>query len=436
MHFGFVCPPLRGHLNPTLALASILNERGHESTCFGPSDIEAVVNASGVNFYCVGRNSHPVGDSERRAREMARASSLWGMLNVIATMARDTDMFAQELPAAFEAVGIDAVITDQLEPAGALVALKLGLPYVSLANALPINRDPIVPPFFTGWKPARSTWDRQSIKGAEDVYDLIMHRHAQVISRFARQWGLGSGSRCADFLSPLADIAPITEEFDFPRENRPANLHYVGPIRFDSRRNRSDSAPSEPDRIEKFRIRQDRPLVFASFGTLLGGKFDLFHTLAKACDRLGAQLIIAHGGRLSSRQIETLSNYAHVETYVDQRKMLQKAALCITHGGMNTTMDAMEFGVPALAIPMAFDQKAIAARLEWHGCGQRIPPSRLTVNKAQRAIGELLGNPRYRENAKRISASIAASGGGEKAADIILSAVRADRQARVPDFAS
>ena len=69
-----------------------------------------------------------------------------GMRQIIAQVARTTDMLAGEGARPRVSLQIEAVVTDQLEPAGALVAEHLGLPYVSVANALLLNREPDVPP--------------------------------------------------------------------------------------------------------------------------------------------------------------------------------------------------------------------------------------------------------------------------------------------------
>ena len=42
---------------------------------------------------------------------------------------------------------------DQLSPEGGTVEEVLDLPFVTIANALPGNREPAVPPYFTGWLP-------------------------------------------------------------------------------------------------------------------------------------------------------------------------------------------------------------------------------------------------------------------------------------------
>ena len=126
-------------------------------------------------------------------------------------------MYVDELPAAFEARRIDALVCDQLEAAGGLVARGMGLAYASIANALPINREPTVPPFYTGWGSSPSAWEQRRNKGAEDVSDWMMRRHGEVVSRAAHRWKLGPLATCVDCLSPVLDIIQTVPGFDFPR---------------------------------------------------------------------------------------------------------------------------------------------------------------------------------------------------------------------------
>ncbi len=417
-HFALITPPLAGHMNPTLALARALKTRGHDATYFGQRDIEERVKAAGVGFVCVGEATHPKGELHRRERMLALATSPLGLRHVISSMARDTDMLTSELPVAFEQAGIDAVIADQLEPAGALVALHLDVPFVSLANALPINRDPALPPYFTGWQPRNSAWARQCIKSAEDVYDAMTRRHGRVIKKRAAEWRIGEMSRCVDCLSSLAQLAQIPPEFDFPKQKNLQNFFYVGPIRQPMAGGDAAAIPLDVrDALER-----SCPLVFVSFGTLFGQRFHLLRKIARACRIIGAIPIIAHGGRLTPEQTAELSADAIVHSFIPQRELLGRVSVCITHAGMNTTMDAISAGVPVLAVPFAFDQKAIAARLDWHGAGIRISPSWLTVNKAVSALERLLNEPSYRGNSERIGRAMESSNGLALATDIILQA--------------
>ena len=73
---------------------------------------------------------------------------------------RELAMMHEELPNAVRDAGVTVLLVDQLSAAGSTVADVLGLPFVTIANALLVNREPTVPPYFTGWFPGHSLWAR------------------------------------------------------------------------------------------------------------------------------------------------------------------------------------------------------------------------------------------------------------------------------------
>lgn len=407
-HLAFVCPALAGHLNPMLALGAALHARGHRATFFCEVDAATAIEKAGLEFCAVGEKSHPAGTLAATSRKMARVNGLVGIFPIIEDMAGTTNMLCTELPAAFTRYKIDAVVCDQLEAAGGLVATHLRLPYASVANALLIDRDESVPPYFSHWQPDNSSWARKRNKGAEDVSDLMMFRHARVVERHARVFGLGRRRTCADCLSPNLEISQIVRGFDFPRINALPQLHYTGPIR-----------QQTSDARVPFELPSKKPLVFASFGTLFGGRFDLFENVAKACLDLDAGLIIAHGGRLTPHQAGRLAGKPIVEAYVPQRALLAHVDACVTHAGMNTMMDALAAGVPAVALPIAFDQPGIAARLVASGAGERVLPKGATVRALRDALDRVLSIPSYRRRAQEFAREISAAGGADRAAGLI-----------------
>jgi UDP:flavonoid glycosyltransferase YjiC (YdhE family) len=53
-HFGIICPPYPGHLNPQAALGRELRARGHRVTCLQIPDLAFKVQSEGLNFYPIG----------------------------------------------------------------------------------------------------------------------------------------------------------------------------------------------------------------------------------------------------------------------------------------------------------------------------------------------------------------------------------------------
>ncbi|MEL6297048.1 MAG: glycosyltransferase [Pseudomonadota bacterium] len=424
MHFALIAPPLAGHMNPMLALGGELIARGHQATYFGVADTRDRVVRAGVAFVAMGAGSHPAGELEQRSRMLARAGSLSALRGVIDMMARDTKMLVAGLPQALHDARVDGLIVDQLEPAGGLVARHLGLPYASLASALMINRDVIAPPYFTGWQPKDTSTARQMIKGAEQVYDWLTRTHGNVIAAAAHDWRLGDLKTCQDCLSPDLDLIQIPAAYDVPRLAPAPQLAFVGPIRA--------AGDADDQTLPNAKPGDGRPLVFASFGTLFGGRYQSFLAIAEGARRAGCRVAIAHGGRLTSDEVRHLeASGADVADFVPQRALLQSAAACVSHGGMNTTMDALEAGVPLLAMAIGFDQMANAARIEHHGCGMALTHRKATPDRVARALDALINTVGYAARAKSMSAAIKACGGRREAANRVVELVEAATQPRV-----
>lgn len=109
--------------------------------------------------------------------------------------------------------------------------------------------------------------------------------------------------------------------------------------------------------------------------------------------------------------------------YAPQLEILQRATLMITHAGMNTTMECLMYGVPMVAIPVANDQPGVSARIVWSGVGERVSLKNLSVEKLRTAIQAVLTNSAYKQTALALQADCQHTGGVQKAADIIETAI-------------
>ena len=412
-HFAVLSPPYAGHLNPMLALARTLADRGHRVTFVAQADVGAKVERPGIGFARVGRVSHPPGRLGRMTARLSGTTGLLGIFGVIRDMAETSEMLCHEVPDVLRQIHAGAVIADQTEPAGGLVARHVGLPLVSVANALLIDREPQVPPAFVGWRYDPTPWGVQRNLGGHRVADWMMRPLLEVIGRRARAWDLPGIETLEDCLSAELEISQCVAGFDFPRTAQPSGLHQCGPLRLPETR-RWEPLPG-------------RPNVFCSLGTLQGARLVVFNAVAAACDRLGLALTIAHGGKLDAATAERLTGSPRVESFVPQRAVLRTVSAVVTHGGLNTVLDTLAAGVPLVIVPLAFEQGAIAARVERSGAGIVIPRRRLTADAVAEALGTLLERPSYRERAEELRDEIAEAGGVTRAADLIERATRTRR---------
>lgn len=415
-HLAIMTPPLAGHIGALSALAGGLIDRGHRVTLIGPSDASRWLRDERIGFHVIGSETHPAGALERDERRMGRLQGLLGVPAMIRDLAALTDLYCREGPDALRAIGAEGAIVDQLEPGGAIAAMAAGLPYVTVATGLHVNREPLVPPPFVGWRydpTERGAW---KVRGAYRVSDRLMAPISDVLVRACRTHGLAPRGDAADLVSPLCDMAQAVPSVDFPRNALPDTFHYVGPLR-----------PRERGRfLEVERLHTKRPLAFCSLGTLQGGRERLLRRIGLAARDEGYAVVVVHCGGLDREAERALSQElgpdAIVRDFVPQRDVLARADLAIVHGGFNTVLDALTYRTPLVVLPLAFEQPAIAARLERAGVARRLTPQLATGGRLRRAIRQVERDPAMAQRLDGVAREIERAGGVPRAVRLIEAA--------------
>src|SRR5438477_5243302 len=95
--------------------------------------------------------------------------------------------------------------------------------------------------------------------------------------------------------------------------------------------------------------------------------------------------------------------------------------------GLNTALECLSNGVPMVAIPITNDQPGVAARIEWTGTGKMVSVSKLSNAKLRTEVQRVLGDQRYRDNAKKLQRAIRSRDAISMAAELIESALRTRR---------
>jgi MGT family glycosyltransferase len=414
MHFGIISPPVPGHLHPFGALGRELIARGHEVTIFHMPDVEERASQQGLAFAAIGETDYPAGWLAGHLAELSRLNGFAALRFTVAAIRNATQMLCRDAPAALCAAGVGFLLVDQTEPAGSSIAEHLQLPFVTVCNALAFNPEPAIPPPFTGW-PYRDDWAaRLRNRFGYAVSHWITKPVEDVISHYRARWKLVPLNGPEETFSKLAQLSQQPPAFDFPRRDLPNSFHYVGPLR----RPLPNAVPFPWDKVD------GRALVYASLGTLQNRREQTFRCFAEACLDLNVQLVLTHGGGLDESAASSLPGDPIVVSYAPQLDLLSRAALSITHAGLNTVLDSLTYGVPLITVPITFEQPGIASRVRWCGAGQVIPFSKLNTKRLRTAIHEVLVNPSYKSSAERVRDSIAQAGGVDRAADLILSWVQ------------
>ncbi|HEY3707448.1 MAG TPA: glycosyltransferase [Terracidiphilus sp.] len=406
---GIFCFPGTGHINPMTSLARALERRGHSVVIFGIADTEARIRAAGIEFMQIGTADYPVGTLRRLDEHLGTLRGLATFRFTVERVRNTARMILRDGPEAVRRAGVEALLVDEADMGGT-VAEHLGLPFVSVAMFPPLIQDSRIPPFCFGWQAGDGRFARIRNTLGFRLLTRVAAPIYKLVNEQRRVWGLKPLRRAVDALSPIAQVAQLPAALEFDVPGKPAVVHYTGPF-VDHEQRPAVAFPWE--RLD------GRPLVYASLGTMQNGSESVFRTIAQACESLAVQLVISLGGGLRVERFGELPGSPIVVSYAPQLELVKKAAVVITHGGLNTVLESLAEGVPLVCIPLGNDQPGVAARVASRHAGVVVPRSKLGARRLRSALCEVLGDSIYRDSAARISEAIRSVDGLKMAADII-----------------
>lgn len=385
--------PAYGHLNPVLPIVRRLVARGHQVTVFNEASFEPLIRTTGADF----ASYPPVIHLEDFSRTLKDGN----MIAWIEMILGATGPLLWALTRRLRTDPPDLLVFDGVAVWGEMLASKLKLPSVAISttfmsdafarSAGEILRDlwaivPLLPKF---------VWDATRVipQGPLDVphtLPLVPRRGDVTLMMTSREFHPPSRRRDeSHFVYVGCAIDPSTrpETFDFGR--------------FDG-----------------------RPLLYVSLGTLHHGNSAFFETCIAAFRDFPGQVLVSVGrGTDLSRYAGAPANFIFVET-VPQLTVLERTAVFLTHGGLNSVHEALWHGVPMVAVPQQLEQLHNAHAMQAAGAGLvldgEVKSRGIDAASLRSAVDKVMADrTTYAAASARIGASLREGGGIEEAAAII-----------------
>ncbi|RYV50086.1 glycosyltransferase [Pengzhenrongella frigida] len=169
------------------------------------------------------------------------------------------------------------------------------------------------------------------------------------------------------------------------------------------------------DDVERWLAGSDVPVVYVSFGSFLSVRSDVLARVVEALRGLDVRVAIATGST-SPVELGPVPATWLVREFLPQVRLLDGAALAVSHGGNNSVTEAMTAGVPLLLLPFSTDQFAGAAAVEDAGFGLVLDPNVAGAGELRAAASRLLALDREaRDRLDRLSGSLAGGAGSRRA---------------------
>lgn len=380
--FLFVVPPLTGHTNPTLALGRELQQRGHAVAWTGHAKIIGPLLDDDARLINVGADPDDelIAGAKLRSQGLRGAAALqflWEefLLPLAASMVPGVE-------AAVSAFEPDVLIVDQQAIAGALVARRRCLPWVTSAT----TSAELVDPF--------------------DLLPKVGEWVASSLRQFQLDFGVPAAEAAVGDLrfSDHLVLAFTTQALAGPLRAFPAHYRFVGPS--------LGARPLAADFPWEW-LGAGRQHVLVSLGTInapAGRRF-----LTEAVEALGSSPLV-QGVVVGPPDLGPLPGNVLVREFVPQLALLPHMDAVVSHAGHNTVCESLAHGLPLVVAPIRDDQPIVAQQVCDAGAAIRVKFGRVRAPELAGAIASVLDQPQYRAAAGRLQASFLAAGGPVAAA--------------------
>jgi MGT family glycosyltransferase len=392
--------PLTGHLNPLLAIAHTLIGEGHEVLGLSANIMRDRIERVGVAF-----RAFPVGGdldlTDRDALfpewkkippgpERLRFALEHVYVDAIPPQHEGLRQVLREFPA-------DVIIGDNFlfGVLPMLLGPRAQRPAIVLCGTMCLHchRDD-GGPHFAGLPPAINDRQRDEYAAISKEYDTVVYdlvkRHLNAC--LAR---LGVEPLSIDLLHALvalpdAYLQLTAPSFEFPRQNLPSSVHFVGapPII-------PNQAPLPPWAHE---LDGSRKVALVTQGTLSNYDFSqlVAPTLAALANEPDVLVVVTTGGRSLDSVPGLVPSNTRLATYLPFEWLLPKVDVLVTNGGYGSINQALSFGVPLVTAGLTEDKADVNARVAWSGVGINLATNRPTPQALREAVRAVLGNPDYR----------------------------------------
>jgi MGT family glycosyltransferase len=276
-----------------------------------------------------------------------------------------------------------------------------GVPFVRIVSCNPLEvKGAGIAPAFSGY-PAddRAGWD--------DFRAEYDRTHRPMWEEF-NEWVVAQGA------AALPDLEFI-HEGELNLYVYPEALDYTDARPLGPTWHRLESSVRETDSSYDLAF-DDRKTIYFSLGSLGSADVELMRRVIGALGRTPHRYIVSMGPL--HEELELAGNMIGAE-FLPQTSIIPLVDLVITHGGNNTTTEAMHFGKPMIVLPLFWDQYDNAQRVDERGFGVRLDTYGFTDDELFAAIDRLLDDKELRERAAQEGERIRAADGLRVAADAI-----------------
>jgi MGT family glycosyltransferase len=387
----FLGVPAYGHVNPTFPVVQELVKRGHDVIYYLPEQFKSAVQATGAVFRSY--------ESKLKDRLSMVTSSDMFKGGLPTMMIDESRHVLPQVLGRIRAEEPDCIVYESMCVWGRIAVEVLKVPALTLRPTYAMN---------------------------ERVFSLMAQQGGQHFASVREMVGkidAGLAELCEMYHTPLLDMRSVFASSGqfcivfIPKEFQPFGdtfdecYLFVGP---------SILPRHEESHFPLDKLSDGRPILYISLGTVFNNQPEFFNTCFEAFGEQPWQVVLSRGKHVDPAELGPVPDNFLVAPYVPQLEILPRAHVFVTHGGMNSTMESLYYGVPMVAIPQMIEQAMTAQRIAEMGLGVMLEKEAVNVTTLREAVERVANEASFRERVQSMQRITREAGGYLRAVDVII----------------
>jgi MGT family glycosyltransferase len=393
--YVFLNCPSYGHVNPTLPVVQELVERGEKVIYYLTEEFRGLVEATGATLRVYDSN---MGKEEASSGQSIRASYHEQLMEEAEyVLPQVLERVCSEKP--------DIIVYDPICFWARIILRKLQIPAV------------LSSPGFVMEGEGREALRRLSPTQERGNFRMFLGKMMGKMSRLCTTYDVEPFDlRSIGAPSEGLHIVFLPREFQPGAETLDQRYRFVGPAIQPALR----QVAFPLDRLKK------RQNLYISQGTVFNNQVDFFKTCIQAFGETHWQVVLATGKRFPVAALDPLPANFIVQSYVPQLEVLSQSTLFINHGGINSTLEALYYGVPlVMAGSQIPDQLLTAQRVVELGLGKQLQNEEINATRLCEVVEEVSNDSSLHARVRQMQEILHQAGGHKAAADAIVEYSRA-----------
>ena len=366
-----------GDLQPLLAAALALGNRGQDLRVLGDRTVERAVSGLGIPF-------------EALPQELDLGPALIGAIReAMRTSGGDLDaagpIVQERMTAWAEALAQPVAEALRAHPPDAVVTSLFGVEVLNFVS-------PSCP-----WAVVNSTFyvGPGAPRGLEEDFGP---RAIPLIARYASLLGL------PDLVLHATDVV-----FDLSFDRLPPGHHYVGPL----------GVWEPPSELPGYLDEPGDPWALVSISSQMQDDVPLAMAAMSALEGKPIRAVLTIGPDHHPSELASVPSNVRVERVISHAAVLERGVLLLSHAGHGSVMKALWTGRPMVLVPWGRDQPGVAARAAALGVAAVVPREVASSEALSAAVDRALTDEEMRSASARHAARLRATDPPALASDLI-----------------